>query len=317
MPPKSTSSAAAKSGKLNVKKQPQKIPKQPLPLPDRLKRLFTSLCAQVEGGHFANAVKTCDKILVLDPDDQDALQTKLYLLLQTEQYAAALALVDDAGEHAFEGMYALYRLHRETEVESTLAELKEANNEDDRGVIHLEAQLNYRQGAYQSAYDLYNDLLDTTEPDTEEHSDIVTNIEATQKHLDFINSGYSRALSALPAAITTGLETSPPPAPAQSTSLYVAAQAAEQQKKVEAPAEKKVRVKRVPKGVVPGVTPAADPERWMKKNERSTFHTGHKRKKGGGGGGATQGSVESAGGAVSSGGGGGAGAGKGKGKKKK
>jgi len=35
--------------------------KQPLPLPERLKRLFTSLCAQIDGGHFQNAIKTCDK----------------------------------------------------------------------------------------------------------------------------------------------------------------------------------------------------------------------------------------------------------------
>lgn len=78
---------------------------------------------------------------MLDPADQDALQTKLYLLLQTEQYAAALALIDDNGEHTFERMYSSYRLHKEVEVESTLAELKETGGEEDRGVIHLEAQL--------------------------------------------------------------------------------------------------------------------------------------------------------------------------------
>jgi signal recognition particle subunit SRP72 len=51
---------------------------------------------------------------------------------------------------------------------------------------------------------------------------------------------------------------------------------------------------RVPKGVVPGVTPPPDPERWLKKSERSTFGQGRKRR-GGGGGGGTQGStVESA-----------------------
>ena len=55
--------------------------------------------------------------------------------------------------------------------------------------------------------------------------------------------------------------------------------------------EKKVRTKRIPKGVVVGVTPMPDPERWLKKSERSTFSSGKRRK--GGGGGATQGSVES------------------------
>jgi signal recognition particle subunit SRP72 len=49
---------------------------------------------------------------------------------------------------------------------------------------------------------------------------------------------------------------------------------------------------RVPKGVVPGVN-VPDPERWLKKSERSTYGQG-KRRKGPAGGGATQGSVESA-----------------------
>ncbi|KAH8088957.1 hypothetical protein BXZ70DRAFT_954983 [Cristinia sonorae] len=314
MPPKPTAKPNRQPN-TSGKKAAVKTPKQPLPLPDRLKRLFTSLCAQIEGGHFTNAVKTCDKILLLDPADQDALQTKLYLLLQTEQYAAALALIEDNGENNFERMYSLYRLQREEEVESALAELKETSNEIDRGVIHLEAQLSYRQGSYQNAFDLYNELLDTTEPDTEEHTDILTNLEATQKHLDFINSGFSRALSALPAAVTASLETVPPPPPAQSSSLLASAQIIEE-KKAAAPQEKKVRFKRVPKGVVPGVTPPPDPERWLKKSERTSFHSGHKRKKGGGGGGATQGVMESP--AVpTSGGGVAGGASKGKGKKKK
>ena len=75
---------------------------------------------------------------------------------------------------------------------------------------------------------------------------------------------------------------------------------------------------RVPKGVTPGVTPPPDPERWLKKCERSTFGQGRKRRGGAGGGGGTQGStVDSAGS-----GGGGASASShnvksGKGKKKK
>lgn len=78
---------------------------------------------------------------------------------------------------------------------------------------------------------------------------------------------------------------------------------------------------RVPAGVVPGVTPPPDPERWLKKSERSTFGMGRKRK-GAGGGGATQGSsaldIQSGapGGAVSGHAGKSSGGG-GKGKKKK
>jgi signal recognition particle subunit SRP72 len=49
------------------------------------------------------------------------------------------------------------------------------------------------------------------------------------------------------------------------------------------------RKSRVPKGVVPGVTPAPDPERWIKKSERTRVEGYGRKKKAGGG--ATQGST--------------------------
>jgi signal recognition particle subunit SRP72 len=36
-------------------------PKAPLSDAERLTRLFRALCAQIDGGHLANAAKTCDK----------------------------------------------------------------------------------------------------------------------------------------------------------------------------------------------------------------------------------------------------------------
>ena len=37
------------------------LPKKATSLGDRVQRLFTSLCAQIDGCHFTNAIKTCDK----------------------------------------------------------------------------------------------------------------------------------------------------------------------------------------------------------------------------------------------------------------
>jgi len=279
---------------------PKTAAKPPTSVPERLKRLFTSLCAQIDGGHFGNAVKTCDKILRIEPNDKDALQTKLFLLLQTEQYDAALSIVDngDSGnEHAFERTYALYRLHRELEAVDGLKVIKEVNTADERGVSHLEAQLNYRRSCYQQAFDLYSQLLDTAEPQSEEHSDILTNLTASQKHLDFINTDFLHALDALPTSLTTNIETNPPPsqpvssvaAALASSSLSGAATAGDDP----APRPPKtVRKSRVPKGVVPGVTPPPDPERWLKKSERSTFGQGNRKRRGGG---ATQGSTTESG----------------------
>ena len=133
--------------------------------------------------------------------------------------------------------------------------------------------------------------IDRRSQGSEEHSDILVNLEAAQKHLDFLTSGFLHALDALPASVSGPLQTAPPPQQTQqqATSLSALASAS-------APAEaqkaKKVRTKRVPKGVVPGVTPPPDPERWLKKSERSAFAQGGRRRRGGGGGGATQGAME-------------------------
>lgn len=83
-------------------------------------------------------------VLRLEPADVDARQTKLFLLLQTEQYSAALDLIEqdaNAKDHAYERVYSLYRLQHESEARDILEVLKEEKGEDDRGIVHLEAQL--------------------------------------------------------------------------------------------------------------------------------------------------------------------------------
>ena len=83
-------------------------------------------------------------VLRLKSDDKDAIQTKLFLLLQTEQYDAALSLIgrDVENPHrAFERAYTFYRQQHEGEARQILTALKEENGEGDRAVMHLDAQL--------------------------------------------------------------------------------------------------------------------------------------------------------------------------------
>ena len=83
-------------------------------------------------------------VLKLEPGDADALQTKLFLLLQTEQYDASLALIeanDDKVSHEFERAYSLYRKQREPEAREVLDAIKAEKGDNDRGALHLEAQL--------------------------------------------------------------------------------------------------------------------------------------------------------------------------------
>lgn len=77
----------------------------------------------------------------LQPEDPDALQTKVFLLLQTEQYAAALSLTDGNDQYAFEKAYSLYRTNQEVEGRQALEVTKQNKGGEDRGVLHLEAQL--------------------------------------------------------------------------------------------------------------------------------------------------------------------------------
>lgn len=76
--------------------------------------------------------------------DKDALQTKLFLLLQTEQYDAALSLIGTGSEagHVYAKTYSRYRLQHEAQAMEELEVLKEESDEDiERGAMHLEAQL--------------------------------------------------------------------------------------------------------------------------------------------------------------------------------
>lgn len=80
-------------------------------------------------------------VLRLVPDDKDAKQTKLFLLLQTERYNDALALLESSNESsAFERTYSLYRLQQLDEAAQLLGRVKQ-RNEQNRGALHLEAQL--------------------------------------------------------------------------------------------------------------------------------------------------------------------------------
>ena len=181
----------------------------------------------------------------------------------------------------------------------------------------------YRSGNYQRAQDLYSQIFDslpvsffmrsmpsreyclTACQQSDEQSDCLTNLSASQTHLEFLQAGFLRALHVLPASLTNALEDAPPP-PLPALHPVLAAVPTSQQA-ASAPKKRTPRVSRIPKGVVPGVTPPPDPERWLKKNERTNMPRGSGKRRKGVAAGATQGSLTEGG---SKGGGG-------KGKKRK
>lgn len=79
-------------------------------------------------------------VLTLDSTSKPAFQTLLFLHLQTDDYASAIALLDNppaSSSLEFERAYCLYRLHREQEALDILTGI----NSSGRKQLHLEAQI--------------------------------------------------------------------------------------------------------------------------------------------------------------------------------
>jgi signal recognition particle subunit SRP72 len=105
-------------------------------------RHATNVCASPSLPiYFDNFPSFLSQVLRLVPDDNDARQTKLFLLLQTERYSDALGLLGAANQSSvFERAYSSYRLQHLDEAVSLLDGIKERQDQS-RGALHLEAQL--------------------------------------------------------------------------------------------------------------------------------------------------------------------------------
>ncbi|WVQ98657.1 hypothetical protein IAU59_005788 [Kwoniella sp. CBS 9459] len=328
------------------------VPRGPRTVEERLPKLYRALTDQVDDGYFDNAVKTCKKILALDATSQAAFQTLLFLYLQTDDYSAALTLLESpptgtastASTLDFERAYCLYRLHREKEALTLLDGLKERG----RKAQHLDAQIRYRLGEYQRAQEIYDDLLADCDSSSPEHPDILTNLSATGAHTDFSTHTYRSHLNkgaSTSAVNEADLETNVPSLPTgwstgglaktvEKKTAAAAASASVSASKSTGSGTGKDKGKgkgiaggkprhRLPKAAVAGKPFTEDPERWIPLRQRTTYIAAQNKKKGGKesmGTGFTQGSTASGGGGGGGGGnqsGGGGGGGGGKGKKGK
>lgn len=155
------------------------MPKPARPIAGRIHHLHRSLVDQINGGYLTNGIKTCQKILSLlsgsdVPEElkidveggsmtaskqeikSNALQTLLFLLLQTDQYNLALETIESASHSdklEFEKAYCLYRLHEEDRARELVGKLRLTEGgsvgleqESARRLAHLEAQVVSRRG---------------------------------------------------------------------------------------------------------------------------------------------------------------------------
>jgi hypothetical protein len=165
----------AKASRPTATKRTAFTPKPARPLAGRIHHLHRSLVDQINAGHLTNGIKTCQKILSLlssgteVPDEikidingesitsskqeikTNALQTLLFLLLQTDQYDLALETIESASQSDkldFEKAYCLYRLHEEEKARELVEKLRATEGgsvgleqESARRLAHLEAQV--------------------------------------------------------------------------------------------------------------------------------------------------------------------------------
>ncbi|EIW69627.1 hypothetical protein TREMEDRAFT_68788 [Tremella mesenterica DSM 1558] len=292
-------------------------PRSPKSAEERLPQLYRGLVDQVNDGYFQNAIKTCRKILTLDPKSRAGFQTLLFLHLQTDEYSAALDLVvsyQDESELQFERAYCLYRLHREREA---LKVLEAKIGEKGRRELHLEGQIRYRIGEYEKTRQIYDELLAGCSPSSPEHPDILTNLASTASHLDFLSHDYHSVLASTSLS-EVDLETNVPSLPAGwstggdkvETKPAIAKNVEGKEK-----AKQKKRKHKLPKGATEVRQFTEDPERWIPLRQRQSYAVTMSKKKGAKesmGTGFTQGSTTSQGHSGS----GNTGGGKKKGKKK-
>ena len=104
-------------------------------------RHATNVCTSPSLPIYFDNFASLSQVLRLVPDDNDARQTKLFLLLQTERYSDALALLGASNQPSvFERAYSSYRLQHLDESAHLLDGIKQ-KREQNRGALHLEAQL--------------------------------------------------------------------------------------------------------------------------------------------------------------------------------
>ncbi|POY70324.1 hypothetical protein BMF94_6604 [Rhodotorula taiwanensis] len=142
-------------------------------------KLYRTLHDQLDLALYPQALRTVNKLLARDPQDQLARQTHSQLVVALDRYPDALRLdsTDDATR-----AYCLYKLARPQEARTVL----EQAAGDDRANQVLEAQLSYRLGDYERARDLFDELAATAEADSPELADLEANLTACTAQLDFV-----------------------------------------------------------------------------------------------------------------------------------
>ncbi|XP_053694261.1 signal recognition particle subunit SRP72 [Sabethes cyaneus] len=156
-----------------------------------IRQLYTELNKQGSNGEYEKALKSANKILSLDPNEQKALQCKLVCLIQVSKFEEVLKFLDRTQptyDCTFERAYCQYRLNQPDAAYKTI---------QDSGIKplppnlkELMAQILYRLERFEECFELYKDIIKNTHDDYDDErttnlSAVVANlcVEGTEKDL--------------------------------------------------------------------------------------------------------------------------------------
>ncbi|GAA5841696.1 hypothetical protein JCM11251_007058 [Rhodosporidiobolus azoricus] len=243
---------------------PQRPPANPAV---RTQRLYRRLHDQLAQDLFANALKTVNKLLLLDSSDALALRTHSQLLVALDRFPEALKAqgADDLSQ-----AYCLYKLGRPADAQDKLRDLEEqGDGEEDRAREVLQAQLHYRLGDYEAARHAFDDLAATAEEESPETADLQANLAACTTQIDFLSSVPSTLSSLNPPSIED-LESRPLALvlPSSSTRKPLASTSSAVSTGQE---KKKRRARPLPARALDGSAPPPPEDRWIPKRQRPSM----------------------------------------------
>lgn len=139
-------------------------------------------------------MKIANKLLQEDGTDATAFHCKIVCLIKDDKFDQALTAIHKSKELSsnlhFEKAYCQYRLNRTQEALTTLRAVEKPDNR----IKELLSQVLYRLEQYQECYDLYRDIIKSTEDDFEEErqtnlSAVVSSLQLWDKQ-DIENPGF-------------------------------------------------------------------------------------------------------------------------------
>ncbi|KDE02391.1 hypothetical protein MVLG_07050 [Microbotryum lychnidis-dioicae p1A1 Lamole] len=180
------------------------------PITSRRTALYRTLHDQLDSSALSNALKTCEKLLRLDPRDELALQTRLQLLIALDRFTQAVTAIESTHSATYKS-YCCYKLARPSETIVLVDDdgrQRQREQQDDRTAFVLRAQALYRLERFEEAKDLFEDLIASAEA-SPEVIDLRANVDACLQHLAFVSTTVPNALSVFTAARLDQLEDSP------------------------------------------------------------------------------------------------------------